>query len=282
MRLLVIRGTARLIERADATATAASPDTHALREAMLATVLVAFFVLLGTIGRDPWKADEPYCVGIVQNMLQHGEWLVPHVGTSPFLEKPPLMFWSAAMTAHLFGWALPFVDAARLAVVAWMTATALAIGWSAKAMYGGRRAWLAVMLTLGAVGFWQHSHKLIPDISQLTGATLALAAVVRFTANSASARKAGLLAGTGIGIAFLSKGLLIPGVYAVLGVLLPVCRRDLRTHAWTAMVSWAAIGALPWFVVWPALLYHASPPMFIEWLWDNNLDRFLGVHHHGE
>jgi hypothetical protein len=48
------------------------------------------------------------------------------------------------------------------------------------------------------------------------------------------------------------------------------------------MIGWAAVGVLPWLVVWPTLLYHASPTLFFNWLWDNNLDRFLGIAHHGE
>jgi len=90
------------------------------------------------------------------------------------------------------------------------------------------------------------------------------------------------LAGTGIGIAFLSKGLLIPGIYGILALLFPLFRRDFRTPDYRAMVTWAAVAALPWLLVWPTLLYHRAPDLFFNWLWDNNLDRFLGIHHHGE
>jgi 4-amino-4-deoxy-L-arabinose transferase-like glycosyltransferase len=34
--------------------------------------------------------------------------------------------------------------------------------------------------------------------------------------------------------------------------------------------------------VWPTLLYQRFPALFTTWLWDNNFDRFLGIHHHGE
>jgi 4-amino-4-deoxy-L-arabinose transferase-like glycosyltransferase len=252
------------------------------REEILAAVLVGLFLVLGSIGRDPWKADEPYCMGIVHSILQTGDWLVPHVAASPFLEKPPLIYWSAALTASLFDGLLPFGDAARLVVIGWMALTLVGVSWAARSMYAGRHGWLAILLTLGAIGIWQHSHKLVPDVSQLAGATLTLAAVVHFVAVRTSPLKSGLVAGTGIGIAFLSKGLLIPGVYGVLAVLFPLCRRDFRSRDWLAMVGWAAIAALPWMVVWPALLYHRAPDLFVNWLWDNNFDRFLGIHHHGE
>src|SRR5215831_12507454 len=198
------------------------------REKFLAATLVTLFLVLGSVGRDPWKADEPYCVGIVHNILETGDWLVPHVGAAPFLEKPPLMYWSAALTASLFDSVLPFTDAARLAVIGWMALTEFVVALAARAMYDGRRGWLAILLTLGTIVVKPHSHKLVPDVSQLAGATLALGAVVRFVSRRRSPLLYGLLTGTGIGVAFLSKGLLIPGIFGVLAVLFPVCRRDFR------------------------------------------------------
>jgi len=252
------------------------------RERALALLLITLFLVLGSVGRDPWKADEPYCVGIVHNILQTGDWLVPHVAATPFVEKPPLMYWSAALTASLFDRLLAFADAARLAAIAWMALTIGAVASAARAMYKGRRAWLAILLTLGTVGMWQHSHKLVPDVSQLAGATVALAAVVHFLSRRASPLRSGALAGTGVGIAFLSKGLLIPGIYGVLALMFPLLRRDCRTRDWLALIGWAAAAALPWLIVWPMLLYHRAPDLFFNWLWDNNIDRFLGIHHHGE
>jgi len=166
--------------RAMATTIVLRPVVFANRERVLVLLLITLFLVLGSVGRDPWKADEPYCVGIVHNILQTGDWLVPHVAAAPFLEKPPLMYWSAALTASLFDGVLAFDDAARLAVIAWMALAIVAVAWSARSMYEGRRGWLAILLTLGTVGMWQHSHKLVPDVSQLAGATVALAAVVHF------------------------------------------------------------------------------------------------------
>lgn len=249
---------------------------------VLPALLTIVFLVLGTVGHDPWKADEPYCMGIVHNMLQAGDWLVPHVGPDPFLEKPPLVFWTAALSARMLTGTLPFVDAARLVIVVWMMITASALGWAATLMFGEPRRWPAVMLLFGTIGMWQHGHKLIPDVGQLTGATVALAALVAFAAGRISARTSGLLAGTGVGVAFLSKGLLIPGVFGVLAAMLPLCAREFRTRTWVQLLGWATVAALPWLIIWPALLYQRSPALFLNWLWDNNFDRFLGIDHHGE
>jgi 4-amino-4-deoxy-L-arabinose transferase-like glycosyltransferase len=188
----------------------------------LPVAVCAAFLLFGVIGHDPWKADEPYCIGIVHNFLLGGDWLVPRVGPDPFLEKPPLMYWSAAALVRLLSLTLPFIEAARLVAAMWMAIAGVAVALAARAMYGPGRAWTAVLLFFGTVGLWQHAHKLVPDVSQLAGASIALAAIVLFATRSLGAARAGLIAGTGVGIAFLSKGLLIPGVFGVLALALPL------------------------------------------------------------
>ena len=102
---------------------ATPPVPLSWREHILAAALVALFLVLGTVGRDPWKADEPYCIGIVHNILTTADWLVPHVAATPFPEKPPLVYWSAALMASLFDGALSSADATRLALIGWMAFT---------------------------------------------------------------------------------------------------------------------------------------------------------------
>ena len=61
--------------------------------------LVLIFVLWivpGIFGRDPWKSDEPYTVALVSDMLHTGDWTVPSLTGETFLEKPPLVYLTAA------------------------------------------------------------------------------------------------------------------------------------------------------------------------------------------
>jgi 4-amino-4-deoxy-L-arabinose transferase-like glycosyltransferase len=83
----------------------------------------------------------------------------------------------------------------------------------------------------------------------------------------------GLWLGTGAGIAFLSKGLIGPGllgVPAMLLVVLPAWR-----HTWRSW-PWAVLAFLPWAMVWPWLLYRHSPALFHDWFVVNNFGRFSG------
>src|SRR3954465_2352736 len=77
-------------------------------------VLAAAWILPGLVGHDPWKPDEAYTFGLVYSLLKDGNWLVPMLAHEPFMEKPPLFYWTAAVSAWLFSPPLSLHDAARL------------------------------------------------------------------------------------------------------------------------------------------------------------------------
>src|SRR5262249_7080617 len=85
----------------------------------------------------------------------------------------------------------------------------------------------------------------------------------------------GFCLGTGVGIGFMSKGLLEPGILGIVSLallLFPAWRN--RNYARTLLV--AAIAAAPWLIIWPLALYRESPALFHEWFWTNNFGRFAG------
>ena len=59
--------------------------------------MLAFYVLAGLFGRDPWKGEDAIHIGAAWNMLQYGDWLSPDLAGRPFHE-PPLYYWTAALT----------------------------------------------------------------------------------------------------------------------------------------------------------------------------------------
>src|SRR6266849_984515 len=87
-----------------------------LRSTVFVTILLALsipflFVKLGMPFLDP---DEGLYATIAQEMLNGGDWVVPHVNRLPYMEKPPLYFWLTALTFWGFGpseWATRFWSA---------------------------------------------------------------------------------------------------------------------------------------------------------------------------
>ena len=220
--------------------------------------LLGAWLALGLFGHDPWKPDEAYTFGLVYEALEKGDWLVPTLAGQPFMEKPPLFFWTAAVFARLFGHVMPLPEAARLAS-AFYVGLALVFTWLAA-----DRRIAAPLLLAGCLGYLAHAHQLITDNALLAGVAIGLYGL---------RESRGLVLGTGAGIAFLSKGLIGPGVLGLTALLLPAF------PTWrTSWRQWGrALAALaPWALVWPWLLYRYSPALFGDWLWVNNFGRFSG------
>lgn len=224
----------------------------------LLLVLIAAWLMLGLSGHDPWKPDEAYTFGLVLHIVQTGDWLVPTLAGEPFVEKPPLFFWTAALFARAFSELLPLHDAARLAS-AFYVVLALFFTWLAA-----DRRMAAPLLLAGCLGYVQHAHQLITDNALVAGIAIGLYGL---------RESRGLALGTGAGIAFLAKGLLGPGVLALTAFVIPLL------PAWRASWRswpWALIAFAPWALIWPWLLYRHSPALFHEWFWVNNVGRFSG------
>ena len=236
-------------------------------------VLLFIFIFFGLTWHDPWKADEAYVFGIVHSMLDHDSWLVPLVAGEPFMEKPPLYAWVAAVLVQCFDGLLSEPDAARLASGFFMVATCCALASAARNWWGHGMGRHAPLVFVACLGLTVQAHMMMPDIPLLTGFALGcwgLSVVL------AKPHAGGLLLGLGAGIGFLSKGLLAPGVLGITGFALPLLFSQWRTRAYRNGLAIAFLSSLPMFMVWPMLLYLRSPDLFSQWIWDNNFGRYLG------
>jgi 4-amino-4-deoxy-L-arabinose transferase-like glycosyltransferase len=242
----------------------------------IAVALLALFILPSIFAYGPWKPDEPYVMGTIASYMQTADWVVPTLGGEPFLEKPPLFMWVAGVMASLASPWLPIEYGARFAISFFMVITALAVGLAARRFWGVGTGRYAVVLLLAQIGIAQHGRMLISDVSQLTGCAIAL---LGFASVLAQPRRGGVLIGTGIGIAFLSKGLLGVGFFAVMALLLPALPKAgliWRTRKYALGLCVAGITALPWLSIWPYALYQRSSVLFEVWFWQNNVGRFFG------
>jgi 4-amino-4-deoxy-L-arabinose transferase-like glycosyltransferase len=243
----------------------------AVSPALLVT-LCAAWILFTLVGHDPWKPDEAYTFGLVVDFLKRGDWVVPMLAGEPFLEKPPLFFITAAGFARVFGGVLPLPDAARLASGFYMAVALAFVALSARQLHRGRHGWNAVLILLGCLGLVVRGHQLVTDLALLAGMSMG---IYGLAAGPERPVRGGLALGGGAAIAFLSKGLLGPGLLGLASLSLlafPAWRRRTYLHA----MALAAFAALPGIAAWTCALYLRSPAYFKTWLITNNLDRFLG------
>lgn len=236
-------------------------------------LLFALWISPGLFGRDPWKADEPYTFGLVNHMIESRDYVVPMLTGETFLEKPPAYFVVAALFGKVFSPPLERLDAMRLASAFYMLLAFLFFALAARELYGREYAMIAAVLLLGCVHLQEIAHKLITDVALFAGFSVALYGL------ALSARRnilGGFWLGTGIGLGFMSKGLIAPGVLGITALLLPALFAQWRRKEYAVSLGASFVAILPWLIVWPALLYARSPEYFIEWFWDQNLGRFLG------
>jgi 4-amino-4-deoxy-L-arabinose transferase-like glycosyltransferase len=236
-------------------------------------LLFLLWIIPGLVGREPWKADEPYSFNLVYHMIQSGDWVVPSLAGETFLEKPPLFFLTAAGFGRLFSPPLELYDATRLAAAFYVFLALLFFALAARELYGKEYAAIAVILLLGCVHLQVTAHKLITDVSLFTGFSIAFYGLALCSRRRTAG---GFWIGTGTGIGFLSKGLLAPGVIGITAVALPVLFRQWRRKDYGVSLAVALAAVLPWVVIWPAALCRRSPDLFLEWFWHQNFGRFLG------
>src|SRR5262249_49345703 len=153
-------GSAARLSLAHASASFYAPPSSPLcscmnRSSTIVTLsLIALFLFAGLIGHAPWKQDETYSFGIIYHFYTTHTWLVPTNAGQPFMEKPPLYYWSAVLMCHLLGSVLPLHDAARLTNLFYMALACVFMWKSAQVLFAGRRecehlSWITLMLLLG-------------------------------------------------------------------------------------------------------------------------------------
>ncbi|TWC68144.1 glycosyltransferase family 39 protein [Herbaspirillum sp. SJZ099] len=251
---------------------------------LLLALIACAWLLPGIFGHGPWKQDETYTFGIIHHMLVSGDYLVPTNAGEPFMEKPPLYYWTALLLAKAFYPLLDYHDGARLASVLYNIVTLAFVARIAMMLWDKRTLFsLPVLGTLalfaGSPGMIKHAHDMFTDVALVCGgaiATYGLLAIALNEQNKAPRLAAAVWFGLGVGITEMTKGLFVPLTFAATAMCMGVLVRECRSRSYWKMVGIAVLVSLPFFVVWPALLAQHSVPLFMEWFWDNNVGRFFG------
>ena len=226
---------------------------------VLAAIL-AFYVLAGLFGRDPWKGEDAIHIGAAWQMVHYGDWLSPDLAGRPFHE-PPLYYWSAALTGHLFGWLLPMHEAMRLASGLWITLALIGLYYAGRELYGQESAAASPLLLAGCAGLLFHAHDAQPMLIALAayagglGALAAIGRRPRLTGIYYGIAIAGCLLGSGI-----SPTLPLIAIAPLAWWLSP--DRPKALHTLLIGFGIAALLVLPW----PLLLLNLEPGRFHGWL----------------
>lgn len=238
---------------------------------LLLALLFLAWQLPGVIGRDPWKSDEAYTMGLVHHVLESGDVVVPELGGEPFMQKPTLYFATAAALAKMLAPVFPPHVGARMASLLFNLLTLVFVGLAAREINGRGRGWPAAVMFPACIGPLHMAHFILTDLALVAGMAMA---IYGMTLGLRRSWVGGLVCGTGAGLAFMAKGLLGAGLPGVTVLLLPLIDAVWRKKTWFVFVSGCILAALPWALIWPAVLFLRSPQLFSEWFVDNNFGRF--------
>lgn len=125
--------------------------THLERRAFWLLLLLAIGVLGAGIGlRDPWPADEPRFALSARQMVDSGNWLIPHRGSELYADKPPtFMLLQAAAYAATGNWRVAFLLPSLLAALG----TLLLVYDMARRLWDRRAGLCAAAALLAAFQF---------------------------------------------------------------------------------------------------------------------------------
>lgn len=240
---------------------------------MIAAMLATAFLCQGITA--PFEKDEESRpAGLIRDIVQHGNWLVPADDYREPSRKPPLYYWLSAIAAKASG---GVVDEARARAIAVASAVAVAVAAMAfsGAFLGETGGWLAFLFLLGIYGFSARAAYARTDMlfsALLFGAWCALYSQIEGEARPGRTFVAGLL----MGLAILTKGplaLVLCG-FAVVIYLILSGRNPLRLlregWVWQTLGVALAIAAL-WYV--PAFL--SAGDLLSTQFGQENLGHFL-------
>ncbi|HSU82330.1 MAG TPA: glycosyltransferase family 39 protein, partial [Thermoanaerobaculia bacterium] len=190
-----------------------APGLTARKSFLLALAVALLLSLAPVVSHSLWTPDEPAGAGIGRAMADSGDWIVPRLNGQPFLEKPPLYWWTLAGSLRLLGMS---DVAARVPSALFAMLTLLAV-WVAGARLGGpREGLLGVCVLATTVLFIQNATRVTVDPALMFFVALAHLGFVGLeeARSTAEAWRARWLIALALPLAFLAKGIVAVGLGA--------------------------------------------------------------------
>jgi 4-amino-4-deoxy-L-arabinose transferase-like glycosyltransferase len=228
----------------------------------LAFVIFAAWILIGLVGHDPWKSDEAYTFGAAYSMYESGDWLVPKIGNTPFLDTPPLVYYGAVLGMMTLSPVFALHDAARLSVGIWLALALLFTGLTARELWGGNRSWVAPLILIGCAGLLVRSHQLISTVPLLAALSVGIYGLALAPRR---AQVGGIWFGIGLGFVFLARGPLDTLMLVAMAVGMAIVSPRYRGARFLKSSAIAIAVAAPLIIAWPLALYLRQPDLFALW-----------------
>ncbi len=215
--------------------------------AVLAVLSYAlFFYGLGSIGLV--GPDEPRYAAIAREMLVTGDYITPRLYGMPWFEKPPLMYWLAALGYKLFGIS---EAGARFPSALAATLSVFLIYWCGRKLWDRAVGLLAALVLATSIGSFAFARAASMDMLLSTCLTAALVFFLFAYHDSTPRRRTWLCAFyASLGLGILAKGpiaLALPALSLAGFILLRGRWNEWRE--WYPSRLWITFAiAVPWYL----------------------------------
>ena len=237
---------------------------HRLYLGLAALLVVVWLATLA--GRPLFNPDEARYAEIPREMLNGGDWVIPHLNGLDYIEKPPLQYWATATMYRLFGVS---EFSARLYTALTALGTVALVGLLGARLGGRDTGWRAAAVLSGMLMVVILGQFMTLDMSLTFFMTASATGFLLAQQPGDGGLKWMLMAWIAAALGVLTKGLVAAAIPAAVLVIYSLCCRDFAP--WRKLnLSWG----VPLFVV-----------LTVPWHWlaALRLDDFLQfffVHEH--
>jgi 4-amino-4-deoxy-L-arabinose transferase-like glycosyltransferase len=244
-------------------------------------LLLAVFAFHGVFGHSLWGGNDCREGGMIWDMYRHNTWVTPTINGQPFLEKPPLLHWTALVFCHIAGRVTEGLVRLPAALYGFGTLVLIYLfvagsGGSGEpaAATGSRQlaAWAAVFACGTAIEFHEYSRIVLTDMALTFMVTLSLFLFWRAWCRPGTGRW--LVFVVAAAASFYGKGLIGPAlIWSAVGVFL-LWKRRFRL---LAVLAAAYVPLLLAFVLpWGYALFKFAGGAAVKFaFWDNQIGRFF-------
>lgn len=251
----------------------ASSASQSVRVAILLILFGYILIYLLPLGLRPlYTPDETRYGQIPYEMIQTGDWAVPHLVGLRYFEKPPMGYWLNAISIELFGknnFAVRLPSALSAGLSAWFVWFLLIrLGFSRSTALASAAVYLSMaeVLIVGTIAVLDTPFSLF-----LTGG-MSLFYLALKDPERRRERFYLIASGVFFGMAFLTKGFLamaLPGIvilgYAIWQKQFSIIKKSL----------WAALFGIITILPWSIIIAIREPDFWHFFFWHEHIRRFM-------
>ncbi len=245
---------------------------------LLLLLIVPGALLYPSLGFRLFEPDEGRYAQIPNEMLAHGEWVVPTLQGEPYLDKPPLLYWLVMASYSILGahdWTARLVPALAVHL------TILLLYLIGRRSIGERSALCGAMVLSLAPGFLSVGRLLVLDGLLTLWVALAVLSAFEALRGPALDWRWWLLAAFATGLGVLTKGpialvLLVPPLVAYGWLSGRLCKPG--RWACSIFLTVVLLVSVPWYVA----ICLRLPNFAWQFFWHHNVMRFVQPFDHLE